>query len=153
MAPLATTEVARLLGRFREYLESRRLPITRPRLRVAGQLLAADAHLSVEELQQRLDSAGEPVSPATIYRTLELLEASGLAQSHDFGQGYRRYEPSPASEHHHLICDRCGCVTEFTHERLDRLLPLIADEHGYQARRHRLEIYGTCRGCRRAGLG
>ena len=60
----------------------------------------------------------------------------------------------PAQAHHeHLICERCGRVVEFPNERLERMLPVIADEHGFQHERHRVEIYGVCRECRQRELG
>jgi Fur family ferric uptake transcriptional regulator len=75
-------------------------------------------------------------------------------RAHDFGEGFRRYEPMPAQAHHeHLICLRCGRVVEFANERLERMLPLLADEVGFQHTRHRVEIYGLCRDCRERDLG
>jgi Fur family ferric uptake transcriptional regulator len=56
------------------------------------------------------------------------------------------------ADHEHLICERCGRVEEFANERLERMLPVLADEHGFQHRRHRVEIYGVCRTCRRQEL-
>ena len=79
---------------------------------------------------------------------------SGLVRAHDFGEGFKRYEPMPAQAHHeHLICERCGRVVEFQNERLERMLPVIADEHAFQHQRHRVEIYGVCRECRQRELG
>ena len=49
------------------------------------------------------------------------------------------------ADHEHLICERCGTVVEFANERLERMLPVLADEHGFQHQRHRVEIYGVCR--------
>ncbi len=57
------------------------------------------------------------------------------------------------ADHEHLICLRCGAVEEFAHERLERMLPIIADEHRFQPERHRVEIYGVCRACQRRILG
>jgi Fur family ferric uptake transcriptional regulator len=154
MARLGTGEGAALLERFRRYLRDHRQPVTRQRDRVATIVLTSDEHLSAEQVRRRLAEQGERVGLATIYRTLELLERSGLAQGHDFGQGFRRYEPMPTEAHHeHLICVRCGRVVEFAHERLERMLPIIADEYGFQPERHRVEIYGVCRECQRKGLG
>ncbi len=154
MARLATGEGAALLESFRRYLRDHRQPVTRQRNRVAEVVLLSDEHLSVEQIRRRLAQQGGQVGLATIYRTLELLEKSGLVRGHDFGQGFRRYEPLSAQAHHeHLICRRCGSVEEFSHERLERMLPIIADEHGFQPERHRVEIYGVCRSCQRRVLG
>ena len=35
---------------------------------------------------------------------------------------------------------------------LNNGLELLADEHGFQPDRHRVEVHGVCRDCRRRGL-
>ncbi len=154
MARLSSGEGAALVERFRHYLRDHRQPVTRQRDLVAELVLTSAEHLSADQVRRRLGERGEKVGLATIYRTLELLEKSGLARGHDFGQGFRRFEPMSAqTDHEHLICVRCGRVVEFNHERLERMLPIIADEHGFQPERHRVEIYGVCQPCQRKGLG
>lgn len=154
MPRLETGEGVALLERFRRYLRDHRQPVTRQRDQVAELVFTSQDHLSVEQIRRRLAERGQQVGLATIYRTLDLLVQSGLVRDHDFGQGYRRFEPMPAQTHHdHLICVRCGRVAEFAHERLERMLPIIADEYGFQPERHRVEIYGVCRDCQRRMLG
>ena len=88
-----------------------------------------------------------------MYRTLELLVESGLIRLHEFGDGFRRYEgAAPQGSHGHLVCSACGGVEEFTTERLERMLPIIADEHQFRYRTHRVELHGTCRDCQRRAL-
>ena len=153
MAHLARDEGPALLDRFRRYLRDQRLPVTRQRDCVAEVVLFSEDHLSVDQIRRRLKDRGERVGTATVYRTLDVLVDSGLVKAHDFGEGFKRYEPMPAQAHHeHQICVHCGRVTEFSNERLERMLPIIADEHGFQHQRHRVEIYGLCRECQRAGL-
>ena len=142
-----------LSDRFRRYLRDRRLPITRQRLAVADVLFGSDDHPSVETLRRRLVERGEHVGTATLYRTVDALVKCGLAWEHDFGEGFRRFEPiGPRTGHEHLVCDRCGRVTGFASGPLMRLLQLVADEHGFELAQHRLEVHGTCRDCRRRGL-
>jgi Fur family transcriptional regulator, ferric uptake regulator len=154
MAQLSRGEGAALLERFRRYLRDHRLPVTRPRDFVAETVFLSDDHLSVDAIQRHLKERGVRVGTATVYRTLDVLVQSGLVRAHDFGEGYKRYEPMPAQAHHeHLVCVRCGRVVEFANERLERMLPIIADEHAFQHQRHRVEIYGVCRECRQRDLG
>jgi Fur family ferric uptake transcriptional regulator len=155
MAHLSKDESAALLERFRRYLRDRRQPITRQREIIAEVVLLSPDHLSVEAIQRRLKERGQAVGIATIYRSLEVLVASGLVKVHDFGEGFKRYEPvGEASAHHeHLICLRCGNVLEFSNERLERMLPIIADEHQFQHQRHRVEIFGVCHDCQGRDLG
>ena len=153
MARLARGEGAALLERFRRHLRDHHQPVTRQRDLVAQVVFLSDEHLSVEEIIRRIRERDESVGTATVYRTLEVLVESGLVRAHDFGEGFKRYEPMPAQTHHeHLICERCGRVVEFQNVQLERMLPMIADEHAYQHQRHRVEIYGVCGECSRGEL-
>jgi Fur family ferric uptake transcriptional regulator len=91
------------------------------------------------------------VGTATIYRTLDLLVRAGLAKEHEFGEGFKRYEPlAPGQAHEHCICSSCGQVTEFANDRLERMIALLAEEVAFRPHHHRLEIYGLCRSCQQA---
>lgn len=139
-----------LLEMFRRYLRDHNLPVTQQREAVAGAVFFADAHLCVGDIERVLRERRLDVGKATVYRTLGLLATAGLVQEHDFGEGFKRYEPLVAQSHHeHLICLSCGKVVEFSSERLERMKALIADEHGFRHHHHRLEIYGFCSDCQR----
>jgi Fur family ferric uptake transcriptional regulator len=154
MTRLSADERRELLERFRGWLSEHRQPVTRQRDLIAELVFASDEHLSVERLREALAARGHKVGTATVYRTLDLLERAGFVRAHRFGGGYRRYEPAgTADEHGHLICDRCGQVSEFANEQLTRLLGIVADEHGFQRQRQRVEITGICRACLARDLG
>jgi len=155
MPRLSTDEAAALVDRFRRQLRERRLPVTRQRLAIAESLFRSEDHPSVEELSGRVRARGERIGTATVYRTLDALVKSGLAREHDFGDGFKRYEPlsGEATGHEHLRCVRCGRVIEFVNDRLERALRLTADEHGFVYHHHRIEIHGLCRQCRGKDLG
>lgn len=142
---------AALLAAFRRYLSDHNLPATQQRLAVAEVVFFAGEHLSVEDVAARVARAGPPVGTATVYRTLDLLMRGGLVRQHDFGEGFRRYEPMAAGQaHEHCICTGCGRVREFTNDRLERMIGLLAEEAEFRPDRHRLEIYGLCRDCQQA---
>ena len=154
MARLGKGEGSALLERFRQHLRDHHQPVTRQRDLVAQVVFLSEDHLSVEGIRRELEGRGETVGLATVYRTLDLLVESGLVREHQFGEGFKRYEAVAAqSDHEHLICERCGRVVEFANERLERMLPALADEHGFQHRRHKVEVYGVCRTCRQQELG
>lgn len=130
------------------------MPITPQRDRVARAIFAGGEHLSVDGIERRLRDDGAHVGTATIYRAVDVLLESGLVRAHDFGEGFKRYEAlRTPGQHGHLICARCGRVTEFATDRFERLLPLVADEHQFQHHTHRVEIRGLCRICRDADAG
>lgn len=151
---LQKPESADLLERFTGWLRDRRLPLTRQRALVAEVVFSADDHPSVEAIRRELDRRGERIGLATIYRTLEMLTKGGFVAAHDFGDGRRRFEPTPASaRHEHLVCRRCGRVVEFINERIERMMRMVADEHRFLYERHRAEIHGLCSDCRGRDLG
>jgi Fur family ferric uptake transcriptional regulator len=153
MPRVGQAEGQALLERFRRYLRDQHQPVTRQRDVVAEIVLQTDDHLSVGAIQRRLKEQGHRIGLATIYRVLEILVASGLVKAHDFGEGFRRFEPvTGQGRHEHLVCTRCGRVLEFANEQLERMLPIIADEHQFQLQRHRVEIYGVCHACQERDL-
>lgn len=141
---------ARHLAEFRRYLSDHSLPATRPRLAVAEVLFYADEHLSADDVAKRVARRNR-VGTATVYRTLDLLVSSGLVREHDFGEGFKRYEPVVGGQaHEHCICSSCGRVMEFSNDRLERMIALLAEEVAFRPHHHRLEIYGLCRECQQA---
>jgi Fur family transcriptional regulator, ferric uptake regulator len=139
------------LDAFRRYLSDRNLPATAQRLAVATVVLDAADHVSAEDVAQRVARHGVGVGLATIYRTLDLLVASGLVAQRDFGEGFHRYEPvSPGQVHQHCICTACGRVMEFSNDRLERMIALLAEEVEFRPHHHHLEVFGLCRDCQQS---
>ena len=140
---------AGLTDAFAAYLREHNQPVTDQRIAVAGVVLASHEHLSADDVSRQLGARGATVGTATVYRTLEVLVRSGLVVERDFGEGFKRYEPSRGMPHHeHLLCTVCGTVREFRDERLERMTTLMAEQHGFARQRHRLVIYGVCERCR-----
>ncbi|HEX4561129.1 MAG TPA: transcriptional repressor, partial [Gemmatimonadales bacterium] len=76
---------------------------------------------------------------------------SGLARQHDFGEGFKRYEPAaPGERHEPCVCTSCGAVMEFANDRLERMIGLLAEEVAFRPHHHRLEVYGLCRSCQQS---
>ena len=147
-SPPPKLDATELMDQFRRHMRDHNLPVTQQREAIAAVLFHSNEHLSVEDIEGVLRSRGVHVGKATVYRTLDLLDRAGLVVEHDFGEGFKRYEPQGATSHHeHLVCVECGKVVEFTSERIERMKALIAEEHGFRHNHHRLEIYGVCRDC------
>jgi Fur family transcriptional regulator, ferric uptake regulator len=146
--PRPRTDPAEVLNAF---IADRGLKSTRQRQIILEAFLAADDHLTVDELLARARSADPKVSPATVYRTMKLLSECGLARPQQFGVGQTVYEPLAGREHHgHLLCSECGLIVEFEDERIEDLLLSVAQSHGFTATDHRLELRGLCRRCQKS---
>jgi len=129
-------------------LRERGLKATRQRDEIVRALKKAGAHVTVDELYQRVRRKNPRIGYATIYRTLRLLAESGWASARRFGDRTARFEHRIEGEHHdHLICLQCGKIQEFENDRLEALQERIARQEGFLVREHKLELYGYCQGC------
>ncbi|MGE4504508.1 MAG: transcriptional repressor, partial [Desulfovibrionaceae bacterium] len=111
--------------------------------------LKVSGHVSSEELYERVKRTDPSIGQATVYRTLKLLEDSGLAEAVDFGDGVARYEPHTEGGHHdHLICEQCGKNVELMDPEIERLQEEAAKRHGFSLSRHKMYLFGLCDDCR-----
>ncbi len=118
------------------------LRMTGQRRVIAKVLEDASDHPDVEDLYKRASKIDSHISIATVYRTVKLLEETGMLERHEFRDGRARYEIVPENHHDHLIDLKTGKVIEFTNEEIERLQEKIANELGYKLVDHRLELYG-----------
>ena len=84
---------------------------------------------------------------ATVYRTLELLSKEKIINQLNFEEGYCRYELESQAHHHHLVCLKCGKITEFNDQLLEKMEEALAAEHEFQIVGHLLKFYGYCVQC------
>jgi|TARA_B100000767_G_C19715143_1_gene514602 Fur family ferric uptake transcriptional regulator len=100
-------------------------------------------HPDVDELHKRVSLVDTKISIATVYRTVKLLEESGIIERHDFKEGKSRYEPSTDEHHDHLIDINTGDIVEFVDKDIEELQYKIAKKLGYKLVDHKLELYGS----------
>ena len=100
-------------------------------------------HPDVDELHKRVSLVDSKISIATVYRTVKLLEESGIIERHDFKEGKSRYEPSTDEHHDHLIDINSGEIIEFVDKDVEDLQNKIAQKLGYKLVDHKLELYGS----------
>lgn len=122
---------------------------TRQKAAVDRALDAAEDFASAQELHARLKEAGERVSLATVYRTLQQRLDEGtvdMIRREDGESVYRRC--AAEGHHHHLVCRVCWTTVEVTAPGVEEWAARIAAEHGFTEPDHTLEITGVCADCR-----
>ncbi|HEY8346353.1 MAG TPA: Fur family transcriptional regulator [Symbiobacteriaceae bacterium] len=112
-------------------------------------LMNKGRHLSADDVYSMLRETYPNNGIATVYRTLELLEEIDVLRKVDFGEGRARYElnDTDSQNHHHLVCTRCGRITEFEDELVTRLEEVITQKTGFVVRDHEANFYGICKDC------
>ena len=107
------------------------------------ELYGESDHPDVDELYKRVSKIDSKISIATVYRTVKLLEESGILTKHDFKGGKARYEQINESHHDHLIDIKTGEIIEFVDDEIEKLQKKVAEKYGYELVDHKLELYGV----------
>ncbi|MGH2469316.1 MAG: Fur family transcriptional regulator [Chloroflexota bacterium] len=117
--------------------------------RVILQVLeAAPGHLSAEAICRAVARAFPEISRATVYRTLDRLEQAGGVSHTHAGTAGALYHLSDKPRHLHLMCNRCGKVTEATDvTSTERLATELMARFGFAADPTHYVIGGTCAAC------
>ena len=132
---------------FAEYLSRHGLKRSEQREAILEAFLRSDRHLSVDDLLRLAQKRRPEVGRTTVYRTLKLLQAAGLATELVL-RGETRFEREYKRQHHdHFICKTCGGIFEFSSDEIERIQEQVAADIGFVIDGHRHQIFGYCRQC------
>ncbi len=134
---------------FTQYMTKHHLRKTPERYAILDKVMQMNSHFIIDILYQQLEADGYHVSRATVYNTIELLVDAGLVRRHTFGGQTAQYEKiTGPTNHHHLVCSRCGKVKEVNDPEVDTMLQ-SRRYSGFQPAYTDLYIYGLCSRCQR----
>lgn len=121
---------------------------TRQRAAVFEHLRAVDTHPAAEEIFSAVRQRLPRISLATVYKALDALVASGLANKLVHTDGPARYD-CRRDAHYHLRCVKSGRIrdleTPFDPQLLDKLDPTLVESlrrQGFRVLDYRLELVG-----------
>jgi Fur family transcriptional regulator, ferric uptake regulator len=122
-----------------------------PRRRALVELLnEVDQPLTIPQLMERRPALAQ----SSVYRNLAVLERAGVVHRILTSDEFARYELAEdlTEHHHHLICETCGDVTDFTvppavEHDVEAALAAVAARAGFEVHHHRLDLVGTCPRC------
>jgi len=139
-----------IIEEFKVAIRNENLKVTSQRVMVLQNLLDNPSHRECEEIFQDLHQKGITVSRATIYRTLDIAVKYRFARKLDFGEGKVRYENRLNKTHHdHIICTRCGKITEFFNEDIERIQHEICEAISCQLIKHAHQLFVICSECQK----
>jgi Fe2+ or Zn2+ uptake regulation protein len=109
-------------------------------------LFGSGGHRSAEELAAEVHAQAPDVHLSTIYRNLEELERLGVIDSTRLGSGPATYHLASAA-HGHLVCEKCGTMTEVPDEIFADLVRVAVADYGFAINPHRFAVTGRCASC------
>lgn len=138
-----------LLEQFKALLKKNILKYTRQRELILKFLYENKEHYTPEEIYTLLKQQYPDINVgiATVYRTLTLLEESGIVSSISFGSQGKKYELGLKKHHDHLICVQCGDIIEFYDDIIEERQIAIAEKFNFKMVDHSMKIEGICEDC------
>jgi len=132
----------KIISTFRE----KNLKVTPQRIAIAKYVLTNSEHPTAKRIYQEIRRAHPTVSLATIYATLRVLKEVGLLQELSLPDGQSRFDPN-LEPHAHLICEKCGDITDWEAPLLSELVSNISDDAHFIVSASGLNLNGVCRKC------
>ncbi|MCK4357542.1 MAG: transcriptional repressor [Candidatus Cloacimonetes bacterium] len=134
--------------KFQQFIQKHNLLWSSEREIITEQVFDNHFHFTADDLFIQLSKRDKKISRATVYRTLDLLEKSGLVSKIQLQHGKHIYEHIFGHKHHdHLICQKCGKMIEFHCEDIEEWQKKISSENNFKMTGHSLKIYGICADC------
>jgi Fur family peroxide stress response transcriptional regulator len=103
----------------------------------------------VEDVYQKVKANYPTVSPATVYKTIELLRGMGEVQEIGVINGKIRYETN-TTPHINIHCLRCGNVEDLFSEKFTESINDLAAKSQYEILAQSCNFYGYCPECQKA---
>jgi Fur family peroxide stress response transcriptional regulator len=104
-----------------------------------------DVHPTADWVYRKLKPRIPGLSLGTVYRNLSVLEEQGLIRKMALG-GTDRFEGN-IIPHYHLVCDRCGVVTDIEMPIYAEINKRACKMSSFKIDRHRIDFFGICKKC------
>jgi Fur family ferric uptake transcriptional regulator len=120
--------------------------VTSARRVLLSVLLASHGHRTAEELAADVQVRAPDVNLSTIYRNLDELERLKIVDRTHLGHGPAAYHLASAA-HGHLVCERCGSMTEVPDTMFGDLAETTRQRYGFVMNPNRFAVIGLCADC------
>ncbi|MFO7754108.1 MAG: FeoA domain-containing protein [Desulfobacteraceae bacterium] len=110
--------------------------------------LLLEEHVTVMDIVNALRKNNVSEDRLFVEQTMELLCDFGFAHKLTFEDNLVHYEHRHIGLHHdHMVCTKCGGITEFRDENLEKQQLKLAGAYKFHMLQHKMTIYGICSGC------
>ncbi len=120
--------------------------MTKQRELILNILKQSDRHLTADEIFFLAKLKMPSIAMATIYNNLNAMHEAGIINRLHI-DGVADCFDKVTEPHDHLLCDKCGKITDI---RLPRLAEILESELSTEIEDYELTIHYVCPECRRA---
>lgn len=132
-----------------DVLRSKGAPVTGVRRDVIDALVVLREPTSAYKLLDRINKKRDkPLSPMSLYRTLDFFVSLDLVLKIDRTNSYALCCGAGDCHHHVMIvCDKCGHLDEAHDDKAFTSLKKLAEKRGHSLGNHAIEVHGLCEKC------
>ncbi len=131
---------------IQDALRTSGLSVTRHRVSVYELLQKNHQPQSIKVIHQKLQKTG--IDQTTVYRILLSFVKAKLVKQIDLGDEYTYFELVDEHDHHHVICQKCKKISDFTGCGINEVIVKALTQTGFaQINTHALELFGICKTC------
>jgi Fe2+ or Zn2+ uptake regulation protein len=105
--------------------------------------------VSVRRIVEHVNSIGTGINQTTVYRTVTAFKLKNIIRQVDLRHNHAHYELANLTDHHHLVCTRCGKIEDVQHCDIENMRSVVLKQskHFAEIQQHSLEFYGLCKVC------
>jgi Fur family transcriptional regulator, ferric uptake regulator len=104
--------------------------------------------LTAEDLVNCMHNKMPEVDKSTVYRTLDLLEATGCIYKSQSTLGVI-YHHAEEGHHHHLVCQKCGKTVDIEEDLFLPVKKILVDKYNFRVNFQHMVIQGLCETCKK----
>jgi len=119
-----------------------------PQRRLVLRAVSELGHATPEQVCDFVQGESSSLNLSTVYRALELLEGLGVVSHTHLQHGSPTYQVADHVDHLHLVCRRCGSITEADLALARPLADTVEAGHGFSTDLSHLSLHGVCGNCR-----
>ncbi len=103
--------------------------------------------VSLAEIFASVQKTHPTTAFSTVYRIMARLERDGDVVRVDWRERGSRYEWARRPHHHHVTCEKCGCVRDISDADVQFSTSALCKKTGFTITNHTIELTGVCDDC------
>ncbi|MEM2133743.1 MAG: Fur family transcriptional regulator [Candidatus Jordarchaeaceae archaeon] len=135
------------LQEFIDYLRSKGYKVTPQRLEIFKIIKSMKNHPTVYMIYQEVKKKNPTISPATVYKTLEVLERIGEIQAVCQIDGKTVYDTT-LNPHINIHCLKCHKIEDVESDLVEKLVKDVQEKSGVRIISQSINFFGYCSKCK-----